>query len=229
MNNLESLRDLERLRDECRALEDIAGLTATMERAREGRFIPLGAFGEKATSQEYFADEHDSLRGKTRNAYFSVEDKELRKKLIAANRKVWDRIGQSNEEDIVVANREVSIATTKAQRQPWGKAALLAIGAVAIGYWIFGIVGAIGGAVGGAVGGFFWGQGVISSARIDANDELTQASDELERAKKEKTDGKLMPEFFSSMEELSGDRETDLDSESAYINVLQMGRDKQYE
>ena len=35
---MEIFEELERLRNECRALEDEASLTATMERAREGRF-----------------------------------------------------------------------------------------------------------------------------------------------------------------------------------------------
>lgn len=215
-------QELDRLRDIGLALEDEAGLTATMERAREGRFIPLGVMGEKVTPEEYFADEHDHLREKTRKAYFSVEDIELRKKLIKTNREIWGRVARSDDEDIGVANREVSIATAKAQKQPWEKAALVAVAVVAVGYWIFGIVGAIGG----AVGGFFLGQGVVSNYRINANAELQQATDVLEQAKKEKADGELMPEFFSYSEEASGERQADLDKESAYFNVLQRNRDK---
>jgi hypothetical protein len=221
MNNLEMTQELDRLRDIGLVLEDEAGLTATMKCAREGRFIPLGALGEKVTPEEYFADEHDHLRDKTRNAYFSVENVELRKKLIKANREIWERVARSDNEDVVVAKREVSIATTKAQKQPWEKAALVAVAVVAVGYWTFGIVGAIGG----AVGGFFLGQGVISNARIKANAELQQATDALEQVKKEKADGDLMPEFFSFSEVASGERQADLDRESAYFNVLHRNRE----
>ena len=217
MDSFEESQELERLRNECQALEDEAGLTATMERAREGRFIPLGAFGEETTPQEYFADEHDHLRGKTRDAYFSVEEKVLRKKLITAQRQVESRLRRSLEEDIIKANREVAVATAKVQQQPWSKAALVGVGAVALGYWVFGIAGAMAG----AVGGFFLGQGVISQARNEANALLVQTSQDLEQAQKEKVENSLMPEFFSHREEMSGERDADLDSESAYANVLQ--------
>lgn len=217
MDSFEESQELEHLRNECRALEDEAGLTAIMERAREGRLFPLGAFGEKTTPQEYFADEHDYLREKTRDAYFSVKNKEARKKLIAAQRKVEGRLRRSLEEDVIRANREVALAAAKAQQQPWGKAALAGIGAVALGYLVFGIVGAIGG----AVGGLFLGLGVVSHARNYANSLLAQATHEFEQAKKEKEENTLMPEFFSSREEMSGDRDTNLDQESAYANVLQ--------
>ena len=217
MDRFERSQELERLRNECRAIEEEAGLSETMERAREGRFFPLGAFGEKTSPQEYFADEHDDLRGNTRDAYFPVKDIGLRKKLITAQRVVESRLRQSLEEDIIAANREVSIAAAKVQRQPWGKAALLGMGAVALGYWVFGIVGAIGG----AIGGFFLGQGVIAEARNEANAALAQVSHELEQAQQEKLGHSLMPEFFSHWEEMSGERDTGLDSQSAYANVLQ--------
>ena len=217
MDSFEQSQELERLRNECRALEDEAGLTEIMERAREGRLFPLGAFGEKTTPQEYFADEHDYLKEKTRDAYFSVKNKETRKKLVAAQRKVESRLRRSLEEDVIRANREVSLAAAKAQQQPWGKAALVGVGAVALGYWVFGIVGALGG----AVGGLFLGLGVISHARNYASSLFAQATHDLEQAKKKKEENTLMPEFFSNREEISGERDTNLDQESAYVNVLQ--------
>lgn len=211
------MQELERLHNECRAIEEDAGLSKTMERAREGRLFPLGAFGEKTSAGEYFADEHDYLRDKTRGAYFSVEDMKLRKRLIAAQRAVESRVRLSCEEDVFAANRAVSIAAEKARRQPWFMAALCGMGVVALGYWVFGIVGAIAG----AVGGYFVGQGVIAEARNETNVALAQASSELEQAQEEKLENSLMPEFFSRWEEMSGERDTELDTESALANVLQ--------
>ncbi len=78
-NPIESRRTLQQLHEASYALEERASITKKMERAREGRFIPLGAVGDKATPDEYFADEHDSFREKARDAYFSVQDVELRK------------------------------------------------------------------------------------------------------------------------------------------------------
>src|ERR1700682_2686896 len=78
--------DINRLREGILTLEEKAGITAAMERAREGQFIPMGALGEKCSPAEYFADEHDAVRTKTRDAYFSVSDLALRKELISADR-----------------------------------------------------------------------------------------------------------------------------------------------
>ena len=125
MDKFERSQELERLQSECRALEEKAGLSQIMERAREGRFIPLGALGEKVTPDEYFADEHDHLRRKTRGAYFSGRELALRKNLIASARKVESCYRQSLEEDFIAANRAVLTARAKAQRQPWGKAAVM--------------------------------------------------------------------------------------------------------
>ena len=217
MDPSERIAERERLRNKVDELETQAGLTEVMKRAREGRFIPLGALGEKVTPAEYFADEHDHLRGRTRDAYFSVPDIELRKKLIATVRRFESFARRSLEEDVIAANRAVAAAAITAQRQPWGKAALLGVALVAVGYWAFGTVGAIAG----AVAGFFLGQGVIAAARNNANAELAQASGELERSQKDTAEDSLMPEFFTSGEEFSGDRDKHADYESAYANTLQ--------
>ena len=208
---------LEHLGDVCRTLEDEAGLSKAMERAREGRFIPLGALGEKVTPDEYFADEHDHLRRKTRDAYFSVQDLGLRKKLIAADRAVDSFRQRTLQEDIVEASRAVSWAKAKTEQLPWTKAALAGVAAVTIGYWVFGLVGAIAC----AVGGYFLGQGIVTAARNEANAVLDQALSGLQELQKEKAERALMPECFSHQEEMSGNRNTLIDGESAYFNVLQ--------
>lgn len=220
MTTLEQMDALKQLQDVCLALEEESGISKAMERAREGRFIPLGAMGEEASPDEYFADENDHFRDKARDAYFSVQDVELRKRLITAQRKIDSYVMRSFDADIAAANHAVSVATTKTQSQPWTKAAVFAVGAVAIGYWVFGLVGAIAG----AVGGFFLGQGVISEAKSNAIAEINQATQELENARKERAQRSLWPECFSSSEEITGEREQHLDRESAYANVLQVGR-----
>lgn len=213
MNSSERYQEIERLKKECQVLEEEAGLSKMMERAREGHFIPL----ETTSSQEYFAFEYDYLRDNTRDAYFSVKDIDIRKRLITERRLIESHYRQWHEEEIIAANRKASTAAEKATHQPWGMAALFGIGAVALGYWVFEIVGAIGG----AVAGLFLGQGVIAKSRNEASAELAQASHELEQAQKEKLDSSLNPDFFSHREEISGERDTAIDNESAYINVLQ--------
>lgn len=220
MSSLEQIDALKQLQEVCLVLEEEAGISKAMERAREGRFIPLGAMGEEASPDEYFADEHDHFRDKARDAYFSVQDVELRKKLITAQRKIDSYVMRSFEADIAAANQAVSSATAKMQNQPWTKAAVFAVGAVAVGYWAFGLVGAIAG----AVGGFFLGQGVVSEAKSNAIIEVNQATQELEDARKERAQRSLWPECFSRSEEITGEREQHLDGESAYANVLQAGK-----
>lgn len=214
---LERSLELERLRGKRKALEDKAGLSEIMERAREGSFLPLGIGGEEVSSQEYFAYEHDYLRDKTRDAYFSVANMESRKELIATQALCESRLRKSFQEDKVEANREFIRLTAKVQRQPWVMAALSSIIIVALGYSFFGLVGAIGG----AVGGFFVGQGVISAFRNEANAELSQASNDLEYAQKSESEDRLMPDFFSSQEERCGERDSELDSQTAWGNYLQ--------
>jgi hypothetical protein len=221
MSPAESPNDPERLREQRIALESQAGITQAMERAREGRFIPLGAMGDEASPEEYFADEHDHLRDKTRDAYFSVANEALRKQLIATQRNIEKEGRRSLEADVVAANHAVGTAKAKLMQQPWSTAALVAAGTVGIGYWLFSIAGAIAG----AVAGFFLGQGIVAAARRSANAELEQAMQELEQARKAQSENALWPESFSIKEEVTGERDSNLDNDSAYANVLRGNRD----
>lgn len=200
----------------CAELEAAAGLTQAMERAREGRFIPLGAFGEKVSSEEYFADQYDYFRKSARAAYFSVQDIELRKRLIAARRRADEDTRQSFDSDVAAASRAVLAAKTNARNQPWGKAAMLAVATVAAGYWFWDLVGALAG----AVGGFFLGNGTLAQAKNEATAQLEQAMQELEQARKEQAQRSLWPECFSRSEETTGERDLSMDQGSAYANVL---------
>ncbi len=208
--------ELDRLREENRKLEVELGLGPVMERAREGRFIPLGAFGEKVTPEEYFADESDYLRGKQRDAYFSLADVDARKRLITATRAAEAAYRELLEIDVALAKQKVAAAEEKAKHEPWGKAAVLGAAAVGIGYWIFGLPGAIAG----GVSGFFLGQWVVAGARNEVKSEDVDARAELEEAQKEKADASLMPEFFNQREELTGQRDASIDNESAWVNAI---------
>ena len=92
---------------------------------------------------------------------------------------------------------------------------MVAMGAVAPGYWLFGNAGAIGG----AVGGFFLGRGVVSSAKHEGSVALEQAVQDLEQEKKAQAKHFLLPECFSAEEELMGERQAELDHLQSYAAV----------
>lgn len=220
--NMNDTTKLENLEAECSALEEEAEITAQMERAREGRLIPLGAFGEDTTPDAYFADEFDHFRERARDAYFSVEDVDLRRKLITIRRRIDAHISRAFEADMEVARQTVSAARSKSLNQPWGAAGFWAVATVAVGYWAFDLVGAIGG----AVLGFFSGQGVIANAKRAAQMEFEHAEKELEQLQKYQEIRALHPECFGIQEECTGVRDEQLDWQSAYGNVLQSRKNR---
>lgn len=219
MNKPEPRQDPEGLDQEAQELERLeqqAGISQTMKQARAGRNLPPRSLGEHATPQEYVANDYDQRRGATRNTYFSVDDAQLRKQLIALSRKIDSSHRQSTDEQIDTARREISLANSQVKRRPWGKATLLGVALVAFGYWAS--QGA--GVIAGAVAAVFLGLGVIANARTNARLRLAQAMRRLEQAKREQADYALFPEVFSATEETSGRRDTDFDIESAYRNTL---------
>ncbi len=212
----QELEGLDEQAQELERLEQQAGVSQTMKLTRAGRDFPPGALGEHATPQEYVADDYDYRRGKTRDAYFSIDDGQLRKQLVALSRKIDSCHRQSTDEQVNAAEHEVAIANSQVYRRPWGKAALLGLALVAFGYW----ASQVPGAVAGAVAAVFLGLGVIANARNNARLRLAQATRRLEQARKEQADYSLFPEVFSLIEEQSGQRNTDFDIESAYRNTL---------
>jgi hypothetical protein len=205
------------LREALAALEAQAGITEEMERARDYNFMPLGIDGEKVSSDEYFADEHDGRRDRTRKAYFGVADIELRQKLIKADREFDKKIEEHSEDDLREANSAVIKAKTAAAQQPWGLAAIIAIVAVAIGYKVYDVVGAIAG----AVGGFFLAMGAVKNKQAETAAALAQAEQELAELKKSQYVSSLSPENFNHMEQLTGEEDREFGHENARWNVLE--------
>ena len=206
---------LKALLDQCAALEERAGITKQVQKAEEGRFIPLGIDGEDCSSDEYFADEHDHFREHIRDAYFSVPDRELRMALIAARRRVDSELAQSFERDASAARHVEASAAQKAETRPWGLAAVLSLASVAVGYLIFQLPGAIAG----AIAGYFLGNGVIQSARIRAASVHRSAQEDLQTALDNLARSKLHPECFTRGEQLSDDRDDAFNMQSALGNV----------
>jgi hypothetical protein len=116
---------------ELEELETKAGIADKTKRAREGNLFSLGAVGEECTPDEYFADEYDDLRRHIREAYFAVEDADLRKSLIAKTLKSdkadAEAIAISMRRDIERAQRQLEEARRAADHDPWVRGALLGI------------------------------------------------------------------------------------------------------
>jgi len=127
MIDFQERAERERLQAACVALEAEADVVQAMSRAREGRFIPLGIDGEKCSPEAYFADEHDHFREHARDTYFGVPHVELRKKMIHAQRQLNRHIDRSLESDVQRLRGELAQAKAKANRQPWTKAAVVAM------------------------------------------------------------------------------------------------------
>ena len=206
---------LRSLLDQCAELEEKAGLAEEVEKAEGGRFFPLGIDGEECSSDEYFADEHDHFREHIREAYFSVQDADMRMELIAARRRVDAELAQQFEREASTAHQAVTRASKGAENLPWGLAALVSVACVSVGYVAFQLAGAIAG----GLAGFFLGQGVIQSAKNKVNSLHRDAQFEFQIATDNLNRSKLHPELFTRNEQLTGDRDKTFDMQSALENV----------
>ena len=233
-------------------LEAQAGLSKVMESARDGT-RPFESVGRLARLEpfvkthddcggdvkqwlehfgEYNAKAQDHLRYRTRDAYFSVQEIELRQKLIAEYRKMDSLDANASNEaqqkidriTFPALERAVQAAMEKSRNDEswvWVKAAILAAWAVMMGYWILGREGAIAG----AIAGFFLGQGYLSKAKNDVCIGLEYAKNALEQAQKNRTQRHSYPDTFSRAEEITGGRDVHLDLEdSPHSNFLRSCR-----
>lgn len=201
--------------DELEKLEAQATLTDQIKRAYEGRFIPLGALGDKCSPAEYFADEYDFKRGRIRNAYFGVGDVGQRQRLIRARlqlEQAEERMGAER-----FRSREKDVRAAKSKSLPWITAGLVGASCVIVGYEVKETAGAIAG----ALLGFFVGQGTIHNAKESKAQAIADAEEELKtEANEQRTKGKYPPSF-TAQEQNTGERDKDFDRESAYVAVLQ--------
>lgn len=195
----------------CHDLEAAAGLTKAMERAREGSFMP----DFEASSDEYFAEEHDAVRQMTRDAYFSVGDLDARKSLIVAHRKMEEEVLSVEAQQMAEAERDLARAQEQELSAPYGAAAMWAVAFVGIGYGVFGLPGAMAG----MVAGFFMGMNTLSTAKREAQGNIKRARDAADDMRQSSALSALRPAFFSLDEELLGERQPEIDRHSAYSNL----------
>ena len=212
---LKQRAELKEIGDKLLALEAELGLTEEMERARGHNFFPLGIDGEDVSPDEYFADEHDGRRDRTREAYFAVPDVEKRKQLIKLDRDYAKKAAQHSEDDFRRAEWAVAQARKAVDEQPWGWAAGVAVVCVAFGFHVFQLVGAIAG----AVGGFFLAQGTIASKKKNSVAAVAQAEETQKDLQKHRFINSLTPDLFAHIESLTGEEDKQFGHESARRNV----------
>ncbi len=197
-----------RLGEELDTLERQAGIHDQAERAREAPVFWFNPFDLTPQQRAEEQDAHEArIRRKIRDAYFSIADPDLRKRLISTDRKLHEVWLRSCDDDIAEAAHKVAKATAAADRLPWPMAAIIGGACVAVGYAGAGLSGAIGG----AVVGFFLGQGTIANAKSDARRAFQEAEDSLKRAKADKEEADKRPEYFTIGEQLTGERDAEFD------------------
>jgi hypothetical protein len=146
-------------------------------------------------------------RREIRDIYFSINDVSLRCKMIAMDRKLHLNWLQRKESYVREAEGKLAEAERDKDRQPWEMAALIGGGAVAVGYFVAGLVGSIGG----AVVGFFLGQGMIARAKSEAQNAVQDAERWLKEIRESWEEARAEPEYFTVGEEVSGERDGTFD------------------
>ena len=180
MGVTEQNREIDKLSALIGSLEAKAGITEAVKHARE-----TGA------------------PDKLKDAYFSVTDFELRKKLITITGRLDHLYLQKCDLDLSLAQEEVSKAIDKSKKQSWHLSVVSSLTAVIIGQWIMGLAGA----VVGAIGGYFFGQWIIAVIKKENLKEIEQAKLFLASALRRNEVSRIDPYLFSAAEQEACERE----------------------
>ncbi|MEW8309543.1 MAG: hypothetical protein G8D88_20650 [gamma proteobacterium symbiont of Ctena orbiculata] len=213
---------------ELEALEESVGISekdvSLYSRCNFGSPIRIDPFESNAI-------DNDSLRRKVRDAYFSIQDIEKRKKLIGLSRRIgkyWreDELKDGKEQMRSARNKlEFAKGYIKKYKVP-ARNELLAdwiffsIPLCCLGYWLF--VSEVVGVLAGVAGGFVVVKWAYLSSYKDAVAYLNAAANERLYAKEDLRCMQVLQEVetFSSEEELSGERLRRVD-EASHISAWQ--------
>ena len=205
------LEDIEKeqeiLAKELEELINDAGISAEVQKAQEGPWplflgdiAPLGS--EERAKQIKIEEEHEHnyYKRKIRNAYFGVQDIELRKKLIEKERKKQKLHRQYFEAQVYIARQELKKIKRTKNTSYYYSASFVAAIAVCLGHIFF----SISGAIAGAVVGYFLGRKMEESAIRDYEFLVIDAEDNLQEIEKTWKEVKDQSEIFLLEEEDSG-------------------------
>lgn len=199
MNAPQRSQEIDGLHAERLRLEEQAEIAAAMTRARKD---PLRDISKDETDREILDNAFRRIRQQTRDAYFSVQNEQLRKRLIATARQI-ERQEVASILGEVAAAEQVRAQTFARAALPWMLRVLSpAFGAV-LGYFLKGVTGAVVGGIAGLIFGVYMAQ---------AENEINKGRFGLENGV---PDEYLQDLTFGDQEERSGQRDRMLDPESA--------------
>jgi hypothetical protein len=206
---------IRKVADELVELETKAGIIDKVKDAALGPMFP----NLDASSEEYFKEVEDHARRKVRKLYFSLDDVDVRKELIA-KRRLFDSLCDADwQKDLATAQQNLTDKQRAAESLSWTRAGCIAVICVGAGSYFFKLYGAIGG----GLMGFFLAQGTLASERNLKAAHVRTAQEELEEALKTERANQGTPDWFNYSEERTGERDEDFDRKSVYDSQIQPG------
>lgn len=207
---------LEAYQRKVKELETAAGIFWQSERAREGSFIPLSFSNPEMTNiHENIAFEHDAVRSRLRDTYFSVQDKKLRIKLIDMQLSIDKLTKEWELAETYRAEKLVQALQSKGLIKSYIALFIISIIFIFTGGIIFNIAGAFIGCIIAIV----LSVSHITSVKQERKRDLEEAINRLNNYRQKMLRINLSPNTFEENEMLSGERSAHADSLSAWANV----------
>jgi hypothetical protein len=189
-------------------LEARAGIAEAAEKLRTEPPNYLGVYDaaerysdEQRELESYVERSHEEdTNRRLRDLYFAVPDLDLRKELIAKHREEGNlalRFWQEEVSDATVRHR----AAHSTSERWWVAASLWGIGLLGLGFYLFGIIGAMAG----LLLGYFSGRSMEASARRARESAVAKAEQERKEAEHTWNEVRNEPQTFSQREATSGE------------------------
>ena len=196
------------------ALADLEARAGIAEAAEEARKEPPNYFAVYDAAERHSDDQREleafevqAQRRSTRRLralYFAVPDPSLRKELIAKYREEGDLALSFWRQEMSDAARRLNGAQSSG-RHWWVVASVWGIGLLGLGFYLFGMVGALGG----LIVGYFSGRSLKQSALRTRQSAIEEAERELQEAEQDWDKGRNEPQPFSRREANSGEPDQD--------------------
>lgn len=207
---------LEAYQRKVKELETAAGIRDQSDRAREGSFIPLFLSNPEMTNaHENIAFEHDAVRRRLRDVYFTVQDKKLRIKLIDMQLSVDKLTKEWEQAETYRTEKLVQMLQSKGLVKSYIVLLIMTIIFIVIGEIIFNIAGAF---IGGIIA-IILSMSHITSIKQERQRDLEDAINRLNNYRQKMLRINLSPDTFEENEALSGERSEQADSLSAWVSV----------